>query len=197
MRSNRPPLSHFSQFRFYLSLPPHNFFYIFLDRSFHFSLPPGPIPHRYQYFTRRRRLSLSLHQLLPPHLVRARSDRPPGRRPHLPASTSCLLFSPLMGSPRSSSRKPLSDLPCPVAPPLPSLTLRNQVPVSPRVFPYGGTFLSLPASNIHTPTPPPCRPRLAAQSPAGPGWWRCVLCLHVPCGTTSPSLCSTPSLGVV
>ena len=40
----------------------------------------------------------------------------------------------------------------------------------PLVILYEGPFLPLPASIICTHTYPPCRPRLAVQSPAGPEW---------------------------
>ena len=40
----------------------------------------------------------------------------------------------------------------------------------------GGPLLSLPVSITLTPAPPSCRPVLVDQSPAGPEWWRCVIC---------------------
>ena len=106
----------FLRLRFYLALPPHNFFYIFSGFFIPFLPPPGPIPYLPPYFTRRRRFYLYLQPLPPPRLARARSDRPPGWRPILPASTARLHFPPLMGSPRSSSLKPVSTFSCLVAP---------------------------------------------------------------------------------
>ena len=83
---------------------------------------PGSFPYLPPSFTHQRCFSLSLHPLLPPHLARARSDRPPGRLPRLPASIARLRFPPLLFSPRISSREPVSVFPSPVPPPMPSST---------------------------------------------------------------------------
>ena len=112
---------------FYLALLTHNFLFLFLESFIPFLFPPVPIPYRLPSFTRRRRLSLSLHPLLPPQLARARSDRLPGRRPRLPVSTARLRFPPLLGIPKSSLCESVSAFPCPVAPHLPSsaFTIRS------------------------------------------------------------------------
>ena len=110
------------------------------------------------------------------------------------ASTAHLHFPPLMVGPRSSLREPVPAFPRPVAPPLPSSTC-TQIPISPRGSPVR---YFLPPPCLHTPSAhtPPFRPRPSAQSPDGPGWWCCVLCPPVPYASASPSLCSTPSLGI-
>ena len=83
---------------------------------------PRPIPYHPPSFNCRRRLSLSLHQLLTPHLAWSQSERQPGWCPCLPASTAHLRCIPLPGSPRSFSCDPVSAFPCLVVPPFPSST---------------------------------------------------------------------------
>ena len=54
--------------------------------------------------TRQLRFSLYLRtRFYLPHITRVRSDRPPGRRLCLPASTACMCFAPMPAVPRSSS----------------------------------------------------------------------------------------------
>ena len=69
----------------------------------------------------------------PSQLAWARSDRPPGRRPHPPASTACLCFPSFPGIIKINSRERVSDVPCRVAPTFPSSTC-SQVPVSSRGY---------------------------------------------------------------
>ena len=91
----------FLPLNFYLALSLHNFFYIFQDRSFCFSLPPylsTIAPHLSPVNS--ASISIFTH-LSPPHLAWAWSDRPPGSHPRLLASTARLSFPPLMYSPSS------------------------------------------------------------------------------------------------
>ena len=113
-------------------------------------------------FTRQSRCYLYLHSLLPPHLSRAQSNNPPGRRSCHPSSIARLRFPIIPAGLRSSSREPVNAFPCPVAPPFLSLTC-VQVPVSLRSSPVRG-YLP-PSTCLHHPhTPPPPLP----ESTGGP-----------------------------
>ena len=116
---------------------------------------PGPIPYRPQSFTRQRRFSLYLYQLLPPHISRVRSDRLPGQLPRLPASTTRLRFPPLLVIPRSSSCEPVSSFPRPVTPPFPPSTCDIRSLSAPG-FSYPGVpySLYLPPPSAHPLLPP-------------------------------------------
>ena len=144
----------FLQLHFYLALPPHNLFYLFIDRSFRFSLPPylSPIsPH----ISPVDAASLSLCTRFSPPIS-------PGTRAtvHLDGAPSCrtpllvydfLPFWAAQGFPCASLCLPyLVRLP-----PVAVFDLRNQVHVGPRIIPSRGHFIPLPASTIHTPAPPP------------------------------------------
>ena len=187
----------FSQLHFYLALPPHNSFYLFLYCSFCFYLPPDQSPialhlsivdtASYSICTR-----FSLH--VSPGC---------GATTHLDGAPACrtpplvCAFLPFWASqvvPRTSL-----FLPSPVQlPPFSALNLGNQVPIIPRVLPFRGPSFSLLSSTIRTPSPPPLfRPRPAAQSPADPGWWRRGICTPFACASAFPSLCSALSIGVV
>ena len=105
------------------SVPP--FLYLFLDSSFRFYLLPGLSPIALHLSP----VDAASHSLFtrfsPPHLSWVRSDRPPGRRPCLPASTTRLRFTLLLGIPSSSFCEPVSALPHPVSPPLLSSILNG------------------------------------------------------------------------
>ena len=132
----------------------------------------------------------------PSHIAWARSDRPPGQSPHLPASTARMRFPPLLGSPRSSLREPVSPFPCLVAPPLTSSTFTIRSLSAPELScPGVPFFLCLPPPSASPPLPS-CWPRPAAHSLAVPGWWSFVIYPPAPCASTSPSLCFAPSLDV-
>ena len=134
----------------------HNFFYLFLDCSFCLSLSP------YLSYTASHilpvdaaSLSLYLHPLLPPHISRARSYRPPGRLPCLPASTARLQFPPLMVNPRSYSRDPVSTFPSLVAPPFMSSTFKISSLSDPGFsLPAVSYFLCLPPPSASPPPSP-------------------------------------------
>ena len=114
--------SFFKRLHFYLALPTHNFFYFFYGSFIPFLPPPRPTTYCPPSFNCQRCLYLYLHPLIPLHLAWARSDRPTGRRPGLPASTARMRFPTLLGIPMISSHEPVSAFPRPVAPPFPSST---------------------------------------------------------------------------
>ena len=88
----------FLRLHFYLALLLHNFLYLFLYCSFRFSLTPD-LPPMALHILPVDDASLYLFATVsPPHLARVRSDRPPGRRPRLTSSTTCLRFTPCWAS---------------------------------------------------------------------------------------------------
>ena len=156
--------------------------------------PPEPIPYHPPSFNRRRCFSLSLHPCLPPPSHRG-VERPSSWTAPLSVGLrrSSALFPP-NEQPKEFLVRSCVCLPSSSCPPFAFLDFQNQVPVVPRFLLSRGTFLPLPASTIGVPDSPPCRPQLATQSPAGPGWWCCVILPPVPCDYASPSPCSAPSL---
>ena len=162
----------FLRLNFYISHLPHNFFYLFLDRSFHFSLPPDLSPislHISPVYAASHSLCT---RFSPPHLAWEWSDRPHGQQPLLPASISRLRFPPLMCNPRSSSREPMSDFPRPVAPPLLRPQPAQSGPCRPQGYPVQGyLILSSCLHHPHSQSPPlpaltddpvPCRSQVVA-----------------------------------
>ena len=109
-------------------------------------------------FTRRCRLYLSMHPLLPPPpLSRAQRDLSPGRHPHPPASAAPMCFPPMPVGPRSPSCEPVTTFPCLVVPPFTS-SICAKVPVSLRGSPVRGC-LPYSACLHHPHTGPfPCHP---------------------------------------
>ena len=127
-----PDLGYVANITTILSLP----LYLFHPCSGSLFTPPsGSISYYSPIFIRLHHFSLSFYLLpSPPHLAWARNDRPPGRLPHPPASTSRLRFPHMTGGPRSSLHSPVISFPRLVYPPLPSLTC-SHFPVIPRGYP--------------------------------------------------------------
>ena len=100
-------------------------------------------------------LYLYLHPIIPLHLARARSDRPLGHPPRLPAFTACLRFPPMLDSPMSSSHDTVSYFPHPVAPPFPPSTCPIISLSSPGFSRTGvPSSLCLPPPSASPPRPP-------------------------------------------
>ena len=113
---SNPRICRFLRLHFYLALPPHTFFYLFLDHSFRFFLPPDLSLSPYIFHPSTPLLYL-FALASPLHITRAGIGLPPGRCPFLPASTACLRFPPLLGILRSSSLEPVFSFPRLFAPP--------------------------------------------------------------------------------
>ena len=135
-----------------LSLPPH----LFQTCSGYLCIPPpGPISYCPPTFNLSTRLIFIFAPTSHPHFNWARSDRPPGGRPRLSDSTALLRFPPMLDGPSSSSREPVTDFPCLVEPPFPSLTCA-QVPVIPRGSPVRWYLTTSDFLHpLHTCYPPP------------------------------------------
>ena len=142
------------------SPPVRNVFWIFVSPSLRSYLLLTP------HLTPVDSASLYLYTFFsPPQLGQERIDRPPGRRPRLPASIACLRFPPMPVEPRSFLHQTVTGLPLPVAPPFPYRTC-TQVPASHRGSPVRG--LLPPSTCLHHPhaRPPTFWPRLVDQTSA-------------------------------
>ena len=119
---------------------------------------PFPLPRPNSYHSPIIHHLTPLHSLFapasPPQLAQARSDHPPGRRPHRRHPPLVCASLPCCSTTRSSSRNPVTAVPNPVAPPISVLNLRpgtcHSQGLSRLIIPPS---LCLPPSPIRLPSP--------------------------------------------
>ena len=202
---SNPILCRCLRLHFYLALLPHNFFYLFLDRSFRLSLPPELPPIELHIsFVDTDSLSLCT-RFSPPILPGS------GATVHLEGAPACqppplvCAFLPL-GSPRSSLREPVSTFPCQVALPFTSLTCAIRSLSAPG-FSCTGAYSSicLPSPSARLPAPlssstigpVPCRSQVVASCSLYPCPLRIRLSLPVFRSVSWCRLKFNSSLGVL